>query len=101
MKLPKYSRVCLPEWIYLGGEMLTPGATSTGCTIPTDATIVEIAANDADVYYAINAGHAATDSPGYIALGGREIIGPLGNLTRLHVYQAAGGTTHVQYFREG
>lgn len=99
--LRKYNPVYLPRWIYVTGEVLTPGAVSTVVTVPSEADIVEIAANGQDVYYAINLGFAGLASPGYIASGGREIIGPLGNWTNLYVYQVAGGTTHVQWFREG
>lgn len=98
--LRKYNPVHLPRWIYVSGETLTPGGASTAVTVPSEADIVEIAANSEDVYYAINAGFAGLASPGYIASGGREIIGPLGNWTSLHVYQAAGGTVHCQWFRE-
>ena len=99
--IKKYNPVHLPRWLYIAGETLTPGAASTVVTIPSDADIIEIAANGEDVYYAINAVFAGLASPGYIASGGREIVGPLGNWTSLYIYQVAGGTTHIQWFREG
>lgn len=96
----KYSPVYLPDWLYLGGESITPGGVSALATIPSEANIFEIAAEAQDCYYAINGVTAAVTSPGYIVTAGREIVGPLGNLTRLAVFSAAGGVVHLQYFRE-
>jgi len=101
MKLAKYSRVALPEWIYLGGESIEPAGATAQATLPSLATIFEIAAETQDCYYAINGAFAGLASPGFIVAGGREVVGPVGNLARLDVYCAAGGTVHIMYFREG
>jgi len=101
MKLAKYTRVNLPEWIYLAGEVLTPNAVSALVTIPSEATIIEMRPEGGAMYFAINNAFALTTSPGYIADGGGEILGPLGNLNQLAVYAAAGVTVHIMYFREG
>ncbi len=101
MKLAKYSRVSLPEWIYLNGESLTPGGATAQATLPSLATIFEIAAESQACYYAINGAFAGLASPGFVASGDRVRVGPVGNLTRLDVYSAAGGTVHITYYREG
>lgn len=89
------------RWHYIGGEVITPGGVSALCTIPADATIVELAANGEDLYYILNAGDTASAlAPGFIAEGGRELIGPLDNLNALAIFMAGVNTTHIQYFRE-
>ena len=97
----RYNPVHLPEWIYLSGESITPGGATAQATLPSLATIFEIAAESQDCYYAINGAFAGLASPGYVVAGGREVVGPVGNLARLDVYCAVGGTVHIQYFREG
>ena len=99
--MARYAPVRLPTWIYLNGESIRPGGATAQATIPSRATIFEIAAEQQDCYYAINGIFADVDSPGFVVAGGREVVGPIGNLRRLDVYCAAGGTAHIQYFREG
>jgi len=100
MKLAKYSRVNLPEWIYLGGQTLTPDSASVAATLPTTATIFKISAEGGNVYYTIN--HpASAASPGFVAQNTTATIGPLGNLTGLQIYAAGQVVAHLQYFREG
>lgn len=101
MKLAKYSRVALPEWIYLGGESITPAGATAQATLPSLATIFKISPESQDCYYAINGVFAGLASSGFVVAGRTDIEGPLGNLARLDVYCAAGGTVHITYYREG
>lgn len=94
------NRVQLPYWEYLGGEAPTLVAnTRTTLTLPSEATIVEIRPEDAEVYFKIN-GLATTGSDGYIPQDGAEIIGPLSNLTSLTVISSGAAIVHTMYFRE-
>lgn len=87
-------------WIYLGGDVVTPGQASVHVTtMPGDCTIIEIRANGDDVYFQLNGTAASANSPGFIADGGGEIIGPLAGLLRLDVYSAA-GVVHIMFFKE-
>ena len=99
--MARYAPMRLPMWIYLSGESLTPGGATAQATVPSRATIFEIAAESQDCYYAINGAFAGLASPGFVVAGGREVVGPVGNLARLDVYTVAGGTVHIMYFREG
>lgn len=101
MKLAKYARVNLPEWIYLGGQVIVPNGAAAAATLPTTATIIEMRPEGGAMYFNINHVAANANVPGYIADGGGEILGPLGNLNLLSIYAAAGVTVHVMYFREG
>jgi len=87
-------------WQYLGGEVITPGGVSVQATLPAGTTIFEVAPEGEDMYYLINGGAAGTLSPGYVADGGRELVGPLSNLNTLSVYMAGVNIIHLQYFRE-
>lgn len=100
MKLAKYSRMNLPEWIYLGGEAIEPASVSVTAALPSDATIFTIAAEGGDVYYTINHPASAT-SPGFVPQDVVVKMGPIGNLNSLQVYAGAQVVAHLQYFREG
>lgn len=95
----RYNPVHLPEWIYLSGETLTPGGASAQATLPSLATIFEIAAETQACYYTINGAFAGVNSPGFVATNDRVRVGPVGNLNRLDVYGS--GTVHIMFFREG
>lgn len=100
MKLAKYSRVNLPEWIYLGEETITPDSASVAATLPSTATIFKIAAEGGGVYYTIN--HpASANSGGFVPQNMIDTVGPLGNLNSLQVYATGQVVAHLQYFREG
>ncbi len=103
MKLAKYSRVALPEWIYLGGETLTVDGAMQALTLPSLCTIVEIDAETAAVYYQINGIAMSAAANGFVPTNGGRIIGPIGNLNSLTVWGAAADTAvaRIQYFREG
>ncbi len=86
------------SWIYLGGDSKA-SPSDVALAVPSDATIVVIAAETAAVYYEINGPHANATSGGFVATNTVQVIGPLGNLTSLRI--ASTGTAHIQYFREG
>lgn len=89
-------------WKYLGGDVVTLGQAGTVevTTLPDRATIFEIRANGSNVYFEINAATASANSPGYIADGLIEVLGPLSNLAQLAVYLDAAGSAHLMFFRE-
>lgn len=87
-------------WHYMGGDVVTPGGASVQVvTLPAVATIVELRANGDDLYFEINGAAASANSPGFVADGGGEVIGPLDNLNRLDVYMAS-GTCHLMWFTQ-
>jgi hypothetical protein len=91
--------VRVEPWSYTSGVTVAGNdQAATAVVIPRNANVVEIAAETEDVYYAINAGNANANSPGYIVAGGREIVGPLDNWVSLYVFQASGGPAHSQWF---
>lgn len=92
------SRVQLPYWHYISGYTIT-NPDNQAVTIPSTATIVRIASENGDTYYAINAALAGATAPGHIATDEYQDIGPLGNLTTLYVHGTA-AITHIQFFRE-
>lgn len=87
----------LPPWEALGAQVLTPTA-STPCNLPAGTTIALVRARGDDAYYELNGSSASPSSGGYVMRGDGEVVGPLSNLARLHVYSAT-GTVHLQYFR--
>ena len=96
------AQVQLPYWEYLGGETVT-ATTSTALTIPSTASILEIATEGGACYWSVGLGFADADSPGYIPTEGREIVGPLcrHNLdSGVWVYAPDATAVHVMYFRE-
>jgi hypothetical protein len=94
------TRVQLPYWRYIGGYSETnPTNHSVNLPQPSEGLSVVIASEDDKCYYAINGAFAQADSPGYIPSDGERTIGPIGNLTSIHVTSAA-GVVHVQFFRE-
>ena len=95
-------RILVPHWMYLGGQALTMDGTSQQAVLPSEATIVEIRAETADIYFGINAPIANVTSPGYVPANGGEIIGPLSNLNALTLYgtAAGAGVAHIMYFTE-
>jgi len=93
--------VTLPTWTYEGDESLV-NPNNQALTIPANATIVEIGAEDGVCYFAFG-GAASAASGGYMPDGGRELLGPLTAATltggiRVH---APAATVHVLYFSEG
>lgn len=98
-RLTAFDRVQLPAWEYLGGETFTD-PSDQALNIPSEASIIEIEAEDAECYYAINSATASANSPGYVPAEGGRIIGPLSNLVSLAVTGAAGSIVHVMYFKE-
>ena len=101
-RLPGFGRAQLPAWEYISGESNTFGADEGwSATIPDSACIIEIRAEGGELYFEPNAIHASALSPGYIPLGGAEIIGPLATLTSLRLFTTTAGTVaHIMYFRE-
>lgn len=89
------------EMIYLGGDVVTPGAASVQVvTMPGDCTIIELRPNGDDLYFLLNGGGVAAgaNSPGFVADGGGEVVGPIAGLQRLDVYMAS-GTVHLMFFK--
>lgn len=85
---------------YLGGDVVTPGQASVHVTtLPTIATCFSIRANGGDVYFEINGTAASANSPGFVASGTGDWIGPLDNLNRLDVY-SAGGVVHLMFYKQ-
>ena len=95
------ARVELRQWEHLGGELVITPLGSTALTLPAGTTVVSIDAEDAEAYYAVNRTGANANSHGYVPAEGNRVIGPLINLQAVHVFCAAGGILHIQYFREG
>lgn len=94
------SRVQLPYWAYQSGYSVTnPASHDVTLPQPSEGLSVVIAAEDGKCYYAINAAFAQADSPGYIPTDGERTIGPIGNLTSIHITGAA-AIVHIQVFRE-
>lgn len=101
--MARYNPVRLPTWIHLGGETLTMDGAMQTATIPSRATIVEIDAETAEVYYAINGLAVDATAHGFVPTNGARIIGPLGNLNSLTLWGTAAdaAVAHILYFREG
>lgn len=100
-RLRAFKRSQLPAWEYLGGEtLLDTDVSGQALNIPSEASIIEIEAEDAECYYAINSPVASANSPGYVPAEGGRVIGPLSNLASLTVRGAAGSIVHVMYFKE-
>jgi hypothetical protein len=94
------TRVQLPYWLYITGYSEdSPASHDIVLPQPSEGLSVVIASEDGKCYYAINGAFAQADSPGYIPSDGERTIGPIGNLTSIHVTSAA-GVVHVQFFRE-
>lgn len=94
------SRVQLPYWQYVSGYTETnPDNHEVVLPQPSEGLSMVIASEDGKSYYAINAGFANTNAPGYIPTDGERTIGPLGNLTSLYV-SGASAIVHFQFFRE-
>jgi len=76
--------------------------TVQAATLPSEATIVEIRAENADVYFGINVPIVTALSMGYVPANGGEIIGPLSNLNTLSFFGTAAGAAvaHIMYFTE-
>jgi hypothetical protein len=99
-RLPGKAETQLPAWLYIGEEAITlDGANQDALTIPSTASIVELRAETAAVYFSIN-GAATVNSGGYIPADQGEIIGPLANLNSVGVFASAAAVVHVIYFRE-
>ena len=98
-----YQPAFAPRWKYRGGETLTMDGTPQACTIPDGAHIFEIRAESAAVYFNVNHANASAASPGYVANGAVETLGPLDTLTALTLWGAGGqgpAVAHVMYFEE-
>lgn len=99
---PKFAqRVDVGVYEYLSGETLTMDGSSQALAIPSDASIIQIDAETAAVYYAINGPIASAVSPGYIPTDGGRVIGPLSILNQVTLFGTGAGAAvaHVQYFR--
>ena len=92
------SRVQLPYWKYISGYTET-NPDNHAVVWPSDATSVVIGSEDGKCYYAINGAFAQPNSPGYIPTDGERTIGPLGNLTSLHI-TGSSAIVHLQFFKE-
>ncbi len=93
----------LPEWEVLGpGESIAGNGGSQPATVPPDATIVHMAAEDGPAYYQFGAGIASVFSAGYVPQDGRVIEGTIRDLgtNGLVTFAAVGVTLHIQYYRE-
>src|SRR5512139_256783 len=98
MRLFGKTEVQSPEWVYMDGVVLT-NPNNQAVTVPSTATIVEIGAESAKCYYAVNSAIASAVSPGYVPSETVRTIGPIGNLTALCVHGTS-STVHIQFFRE-
>ena len=95
--LPGYGRAQLPAWRYLeGGVVATPDDQTL--TPPSDGCALTLAMETGAGYYAIN-GAASASSGGYIPADGVQTIGPVANLTNVHVHSPT-GTVHYQWWAE-
>ena len=92
--------VFLPDWVYLGGEVIAGDGGSQAATLPAGTTIFEIDAEAGNIQYALNLGFAPAAASGFCPMNGARIQGPLVNLTRLAVNMAVGVTAHILYYRE-
>lgn len=86
---------------YLTGITVNPNGASTEVAIPRDCQFVEIRANGGAIYFQINGIAASATSPGYVADGAFEYLGPLCNLNSLHVFAAAGVLVGINFYRAG
>lgn len=65
------------------------------------ATVITISARGGEVYYNINGVTANANSPGYVADGGVQTVGPVCNMTSLWVFSSTADTmVHVNFYRE-
>jgi flagellar basal body rod protein FlgG len=94
------TRVQLPYWQYISGYSETnPNSHDVALPQPSEGLSVVISSEDGKSYYTINGAFAQADSPGYIPTDGERTVGPIGNLTSIHITGAA-ATVHIQIFRE-
>ena len=91
-----------PGLDFLGGTSFAlDGAVAKWLVPPDGSTIITIAANGGEVYYSINGITADATSPGYVADGTVQRIGPVCNMTSLWVFSATADTqVHANYYRE-
>lgn len=66
----------LPHWITVGIGQTFTNPEGQALTVPSEATIIEIASEDDKCYWCFGPGPASALSPGYIPSDGVEIIGP-------------------------
>lgn len=79
---------------YLTGETLS----ATGqASLPSECRFFAISAETAEVYYAMNAAFATVDAPGFVPINGYRLVGPIGNLSTLHI-NVTGGKAHIEYY---
>jgi hypothetical protein len=86
---------------HLGGETLTMDGTSQALTIPSNASMVQIDAETAPIYYTVNGPIADAGAHGFIPTSGGRTIGPLTVLSQITLFGTGGGgaVAHVQYLR--
>jgi hypothetical protein len=94
---PGANRADIGAYVHISGETITLTGTSVVLTIPSDASVVFIVAENGAVYYATNGAIASAISGGYIPEDTGQIIGPLANLQRMAVFGAADVKAHIQY----
>jgi len=84
----------------MGGKFITANGEVLA-TVPADATAFTIAARGGAVNYEINGATCTANSPGYVADGGVQTVGPLENFSALCVYGGDATTyAHIQWWRE-
>lgn len=92
------TRVQLPHLCYLGGETIT-NPDNWKVPLPTVPTIVQVASEGGECFYAMNGNFAQHNSPGRIAQDAEQFIGPMSNMETLHIHAPA-GIVHLQYWHE-
>jgi len=85
------------EQLHLGGTAAHPEGGTTTITVPVNTRSIYMKADGA-AYYAVNGTAAGTDSPGYIASGGTDMVFTSENIATLSVEAAAGVTVYIQYY---
>ena len=99
-----YEPVYLPYWVYLRGTTVAVSAQSAATVVVpgNGVTIVEIDAEDTDLYVDL-LGHAATTgAPIFIAQNGARIIGPLDYdpFPQISILGSGAGFAHISYWRQ-
>ncbi|RPJ30384.1 MAG: hypothetical protein EHM35_12705 [Planctomycetaceae bacterium] len=97
--MPKYYKDLVPYLMtYLSGSTAACGTSSTEIDVTAKATIFDIHAEGAAVYYEVNGTAATTTSPGYVPQDGHWSVGPLDNLSTLFVIGAGtAAVAHVEF----
>lgn len=91
--------VKMPDWEITGGETLVLAGANAVATLPQGTTIVQIAAEGANVSYAFGP-IASALSPGFVPENGRVVEGPLRDFNNLSCFGGADAIAHLIYYRE-